>query len=107
MADDTPPLEIAIDLPRLDAAAAPSFRQDLAGMLDHKPDRVLIDLSRVEFIDSTGLGVLVSLLKQMGPNGRIAVVGAAPAVKRLLQITRLDTLFLQCESRAEAHAQLG
>ena len=96
-------LEITVDHPRLDAAAAPAFRQELEGKFDHRPERVILDLTCVEFIDSTGLGVLVSMLKQMGTNGRIAIVGASPAVKRLLQITRLDTLFIQCESISAAH----
>ena len=100
-------LEITIDHPRLDAAAAPAFREELMGRFEDQPERVLLDLSHVEFIDSTGLGVLVSMLKRMGANGRIAVVGVAPAVQRLFQITRLDTLFLQCDSTAAAHDALA
>jgi len=107
MAQGADILEIAIDHPRLDAAAAPAFRQHIQGRLDHRPERVLLDLRQVNFIDSTGLGVLVSMLKQMGPQGRIAIVGASPAVQRLLQITKLDSLFLQCPTVAEAHAALG
>lgn len=107
MTDNSDIMEITIDHPRLDAAAAPSFRQELMERLDHRPDRVMLDLTHVGFIDSTGLGVLVSMLKQMGPNGRIAVVGVAPAVQKLFQITRLDTLFLQCENTAAAHDALA
>ena len=107
MAASTEILEIVVDHPRLDAAAAPAFRQELAGRFEHRPDRVILDLANVEFIDSTGLGVLVSMLKQMGTNGRIVIVGASPAVKRLLQITRLDTLFFQCDSMSAAHDALA
>ncbi|MCJ2188118.1 STAS domain-containing protein [Novosphingobium beihaiensis] len=107
MSENTGILEIAVDHPRLDAAAAPAFRQELQDRFDHRPERVVLDLTHVDFIDSTGLGVLVSMLKQMGTNGRIAIVGASPAVQRLLQITRLDTLFLQCDSTAAAHDALA
>lgn len=107
MPGSTDILEIMIDHPRLDAAAAPSLRQELAGRFDNRPERVILDLANVAFIDSTGLGVLVSMLKQMGANGRIVIVGASPAVQRLLQITRLDTLFLQCDSMSAAHAALA
>lgn len=107
MTDHDGILRIFVQYPRLDAAAAPAFRQELAGNFDNKPDRVLLDLSDVEFVDSTGLGVLVSILKQMGPGGRIAVLGANAAVRRLFQITRLDSLFVLCGTVAEAHESLS
>ncbi|MEJ2407965.1 MAG: STAS domain-containing protein [Novosphingobium sp.] len=107
MLENTGILEVAVDHPRLDAAAAPAFRQELDGLFDHRPERVVLDLSHVDFIDSTGLGVLVSMLKQMGAKGRIAIVGASPAVRRLLEITRLDTLFIQCDSTSAAHDPLA
>jgi len=100
-------LEVVIDHPRLDAAAAPALRQELAGRFEDRPERVILDLSNVEFIDSTGLGVLVLMLKQMGTNGRIVIVGASPAVQRLLHITRLDSLFIQCDSISAAHDALA
>lgn len=107
MAGEGEILEVVIDHPRLDAAAAPSLRQELASRFEHRPERVILDLSNVQFIDSTGLGVLVSMLKQMGTKGRIVIVGASPAVQRLLQITRLDSLFVQCDSMSAAHDALA
>jgi len=100
-------LEIVIDHPRLDAAIAPVFRDQMNDRFASRPTRLLLDLSAVQFIDSTGLGVLVLLLKQMGAPGKIAVVGLSPAVARLLQITRLDTLFLQFDSAEAARAALA
>jgi len=107
MTGNTQILRILIQHPRLDAAAAPAFRDEMTGTFANRPERVLIDLGQVEFIDSTGLGVLVSLMKQMGPGGRIAVVGANAAVRRLFQITRLDTLFVICDTEEQADAILG
>lgn len=98
---------LTVSHPRLDAAAAPQFKQEVDAFAADQPNRVLLDLSSVEFVDSTGLGVLVSLLKKMGADGRIVVVGAAPAVKRLFQITRLDSLFRLCPTRAEAENVLS
>jgi anti-sigma B factor antagonist len=68
---------------------------------------VLIDAAAVEFIDSSGLGVLVFLLKQMGEGGRIVVAGARPAVRRLFQITKLDGVFQLSDSLDEATLALG
>jgi anti-sigma B factor antagonist len=96
-----------VEHPRLDAAAAPSFKQEVEAFASAQPKRVLLDLSAVEFVDSTGLGVLVSLLKKMGSDGRIAVFGAGPSVQRLFQITRLDSLFRLCASREEAESALA
>lgn len=79
---------------RLDAARAPAFKQALTGNVADQPKRVMIDASMVEFIDSTGLGALVSLMKMMGEGGRIAVAGARPAVRRLFEITKLDSVFM-------------
>lgn len=107
MSDDGGILEIAVDFERLDAMAAPAFREALTERLASRPDRVLLDLSNVRFVDSTGLGVLVALLKMMGPGGRVAVSGAAASVRRLFEMTRLDTLFLLFEGKDEARAALG
>lgn len=98
---------LAVQHRRLDAAAAPEFKQEVEVFAADQPTRVLLDLSSVEFVDSTGLGVLVSLLKKMGANGRIAVFGAAPSVRRLFQITRLESLFRLCTTRAEAENVLS
>ncbi|HWH22514.1 MAG TPA: STAS domain-containing protein [Allosphingosinicella sp.] len=91
---------------RLDAANAPNFRTSVAGAMDDKPDRVLLDMEEVQFLDSTGLGTLVSILKMMGPNGVLAISGAQPAVKRLLEITRMNTVFRLFETRQDAEQAL-
>jgi anti-sigma B factor antagonist len=106
MSTDADTILIEVEPSRLDAAASPDFKREMINRFADKPDRALLDLSAVEFIDSTGLGVLVSLLKLMGPSGRIAVVHARPAVQRLFQITKLDSLFAICETREQARQAL-
>ncbi|WP_066557222.1 STAS domain-containing protein [Croceicoccus bisphenolivorans] len=100
------PILIRVDHARLDAAVAPAFKDEISARVTAGERRVLLDLSAVQFMDSTGLGVLVSLLKRMGGDGKIAVVGAGPAVLKLLQLTRLDTLFTICGSEDEARDAL-
>lgn len=78
---------------RLDAVRAPAFKQALIDNIRNQPKRVMIDASKVDFIDSTGLGALVTLLKMMGKGGRIVVAGAKPPVRRLFEITKLDSVF--------------
>ncbi|WP_423143000.1 STAS domain-containing protein [Parablastomonas sp. CN1-191] len=100
-------LEITVPDERIDAAAAPAFKQAMSDALGSSTRRLVLDMSQVQFVDSTGLGVLVSLLKQMGEGGRIAVVGAAPGVRRLFQITRLDSLFVLADDAASARDALN
>lgn len=92
--------------PRLDAVRALAFKDALTTNVVDRPQRVLIDVSNVDFIDSTGLGVLVYLLKLMGEGGRVVVTGAKPVVRRLFEVTKLDTVFLLFDDEASAIAKL-
>lgn len=86
-------MEITLGGPRIDSVVAPQLKIDLENAVAEAPKKIVLDLTSVEFMDSTGLGVFVSLLKKLGPEGAIAVAGVQPAVLRLFKLTRLDTLF--------------
>lgn len=96
--------EIRITQERVDAAAAPDLKSDLEQAMATAPKKVVLDLSEVRFMDSTGLGLFVSLLKMLGPNGAIAVAGAQAPVVRLFELTRLDTLFRLVDDVSAARA---
>jgi anti-sigma B factor antagonist len=70
---------------------------------------VVIDLSRVDFVDSVGIGVLVSLIKAARSRGCNAnLIGVSSNVRRVLEIIRLDEIFevhpdMESASRALAH----
>jgi anti-sigma B factor antagonist len=81
-----------VTVPRLDAAEAPAFRAAVAP-LSAPGGQVVLDLARVEFVDSTGLGAIVSLMKAVGPTGGFALANARPPVRRLFELTRLDRVF--------------
>jgi anti-sigma B factor antagonist len=68
---------------------------------------VIVDASRVAFLDSTGLGVFVNLLKMMAPSGVLAIAGAQAPVTRLLSITQLDRVFKLFDDVPQAEAMLG
>jgi anti-sigma B factor antagonist len=99
---ETDHLRVAITETRLDAIRAPACKQLLAESVQGRPLRVLVDARLVQFIDSSGLGVLVFLLKQMGDGGRIAVAAPSPAVRRLFELTKLDSVFQLWGSLEEA-----
>ena len=76
---------------RLNMVAAPALRKELNGLIESGATRVVVDLSGVEFIDSSGLGALISGLKaarQAGGDLRIA--RPTKQVSTVLDITNLN-----------------
>ena len=75
-------------------STAPEFSAMLNATVDDGPTSLVLDLTRVMFIDSTGLSVLLNALRQVThAGGQMAVVCSNPTVLRLFEITRLDTTF--------------
>lgn len=86
---DTVSLEGEIDI-----AAVPGVRERLDALFDAGCTSLVVDLSGVVFIDSSGLGVLISALRRARERGgSVSVVGANEDVARLFGITGLDGLF--------------
>jgi len=88
-------------------STAPGFAQRLSKAIDKGNTRIVLDLSGVEFIDSTGLSVLLNGLRRVSQlQGRLALVCANPTVLRLFQITGLQDTFDIFENRAAAVAHV-
>lgn len=87
---------------RLDASIAPAFKQAVVALVAAGDQRLVLDMGRVEFLDSSGLGAMVSILKAMGGRGALAVCNARGAVLSLFQLTRMDKVFLILPARDEA-----
>lgn len=79
--------------PRLDAADAQAFRDQVADRLSQGSERLVMNLGRVDFIDSSGLTALISILKLMGKGGRMAICCLGVNPLALFKLTRLDRLF--------------
>jgi anti-sigma B factor antagonist len=102
--------EVAVVAPtgkRLDAAVAPAFRQAVLALIEGGERRLVLDLAGLEFLDSSGLGAIVSILKALGSRGALAVCGLHGAVLSLFQLTRMDKVFVITASREEALARLA
>jgi anti-sigma B factor antagonist len=85
----------------LDAFTAPEFKSQLFAALDSGFERVVLEMSECEFVDSTGLGVLVASLKHA--RGRtMALASPSPEVRRVLEIVGLDRVLPVYGSRTEA-----
>jgi anti-sigma B factor antagonist len=78
----------------IDVATSPELDQAIEGVLEHASS-ITIDLSATTFIDSSGLGVLVSALKRARGLGHESVTlrGVQEPVRRVLEITGLTELF--------------
>lgn len=86
---------------------APRFATLLSEAIDNGNTAIVLDLSAVEFIDSTGLSVLLSGLRRVTQSqGRLALVCANPTVLRLFQITSLDDTFDIFAERPAAFAHV-
>jgi anti-sigma B factor antagonist len=81
-------------LQRLDGSNANSVRLEAADYVAEAPDRVVLDLSDVNFVDSSGLGSLVALHKTMRDGRKLEIAGAANSVLSLFKLTRMDRVFV-------------
>jgi anti-sigma B factor antagonist len=87
--------------PRLDAEVAGSLRSTLLQLIADGDRRLVLDLPAVTFIDSSGLGALVSALKrlkQLDPAGDIRLAHVQPSVRAVLEVIRLNRVFSQFPS---------
>ena len=92
---------------RLDAAVTQEFKQYMAGRVESGYRLIALDLGEVEFIDSTGLGGIISLLKAVGESGNVAIFGAGPTVMTLFRLTRMDRIFPMMPGAEEALSALA
>src|SRR5918993_4924810 len=78
---------------RIDASKAPEFKQEITSRIESGHTKLLLDFSMIDFIDSTGLGALVSCMRRLGSRDKLTIVGAKGAVSRLFAMTRMDQVF--------------
>ncbi|HEY9577371.1 MAG TPA: anti-sigma factor antagonist [Pseudobacillus sp.] len=74
----------------IDAYTAPKFRETVFPYTEKENSNIVIDLSEVSYMDSTGLGVFVGLFKSLNANGgTLQLVGLSERLRRLFDITGL------------------
>jgi anti-sigma B factor antagonist len=86
----------------LDISSAPKFRESVSAA-EGEAARLVMDLSELEFIDSSGLQVLLEEKKRLSADGReLVIVCANPKVLDLFRLTGVDKVCTVVSSRAEA-----
>jgi anti-sigma B factor antagonist len=75
----------------IDVATSPTLRERLIGLVNEGATRLVLDLEGVDFLDSTGLGTIVSVLKRVRTHGGdLRLVCTEARIRRLFEITGLD-----------------
>lgn len=78
----------------LDVSSADKLKDKLHKIVDEKMLDVKIDLANLEYIDSTGLGVMIGVLKKLRVNEKeIYILNPRSNVKKIFTITGLDKIF--------------
>ena len=91
----------------VDVAAGPDLRDQLLPLIESGADHLVIDLEPVDFIDSTGLGVLVGAVRRARANdgdGDVRLVCTNPRILKVFAVTGLDQVFVIAASVDEAVA---
>lgn len=105
LADGTRVLAVAGEI---HVSTAPELSETLTRAIASGHTRLVLDFSEVEFIDSTGLSVLLNALRRLTRSqGALSLVCTNPTVLRLFEITRLDSTFDIVATRDEAVAHVG
>ena len=90
----------------IDVYTAPKLRECITSLVDEGHRDLVVDLEKVEFMDSTGLGVLVGGLKRVRTHeGSLELVCTQERLLKIFRITGLGKVFAIHSNQAEATAQ--
>ena len=92
---------------RIVADVAPQFKAGLIAYVNRGSGNIILDLSSVTFIDSSGLGALIGSLKAMGRERELALSGASDAVVDMFKLTRMNKVFRIFANPEEAATALA
>ncbi|MDO5657928.1 MAG: STAS domain-containing protein [Paracoccus sp. (in: a-proteobacteria)] len=95
---------VRVNETRIDAAAAAEFKDRLRPHIACDGPDVMMDLSQVAFIDSSGLGAVIALRKALPAGRQMRLAGLTPNVARVFRLTRMDSVFEIFPSVAAARA---
>jgi anti-sigma B factor antagonist len=92
---------------RIDAASAIKFKELMREIVATPSARVVLDMSNVGFLDSSGLGAVVAVMKALGPIRRLELSGLTPTVEKVFRLTRMDSVFIIHKSLPEGLRHAG
>ncbi len=91
----------------LDAFSEPAFRKVVSKCIEEGPVNVILDLSTIDFIDSSGLGILVQMAKKTSNQKGVLQIITNPRVTQTVKLVRLEQFLSLQPSLEAALAKLG
>lgn len=85
-------LVVRVNEVRIDAAAAVEFKDAMRAAVRSEAARVVLDLSKVTMIDSSGLGAIVTVMKHLGADTPLELAALSENVANVFRLTRMDTV---------------
>jgi len=95
-------LVISVLEPLMNVELSTALKTTLAEAIDEGHRRLALDLSNVDFIDSTSIVAMFSALRKLGDDGALGLFGVKQTVLDILQVTRIDRVIPIFPSREEA-----
>ena len=93
---------------RIDAASAIQFKDKMRALTSNSAaPRVVFDMSNVAFLDSSGLGAVVAVLKSLAPDRKLELSGLTPTVQKVFRLTRMDSIFVIHDSVPDGFRHAG
>jgi anti-sigma B factor antagonist len=90
----------------IDLYTAPKLQSELTAALRHSPARLIVDMSGVEFCDSTGINVLLAAHRTARERGgELQLAGPGSATRKVLQVTGLESVFTVLDEPVRATGQ--
>lgn len=105
--DGIPVLDVTGEI---DIYTTPQFKEAVSAAIDENKPAIIINMTQVTYMDSSGFGTLLSATKRLRPlDGALYLTGCNDSIQRMLQITRLNTIFgvYGTEDEALAAAKAG
>jgi anti-sigma B factor antagonist len=92
----------ALPMEELDASNAGDFKRDVGPLLEANT-KLVFDLNRVRFVDSSGLGAFISCLRKLNAKGGdLKLCGMSKQVRAVFELVRMHRVFDICGTREEA-----
>lgn len=95
---------ITVKADRIDAAGVVAFKDGFRAAISKGDGTVVLNMGGVDFIDSSGLGAIVAAQKLMGEGRSLELAALQGAVAKVMQLTRMDSVFCIHDNLAAAQA---
>jgi anti-sigma B factor antagonist len=89
--------------------SAPELRTKLVAKLESGTQRYIIELSQLSFVDSSGIGTLVSFVSMCSKKdgGKVILCGLSPQIRNIFEVTRLMSVFVITDDVVTAREAMG